>query len=126
LIVVDRQIRVALTWRMLCSAQGTDMIGTTAKTERELRRRAITEAAELFRADGAAAVGAVLALAKDQSKTIDERRFDRLTLLELERLDRLETERRASQALTLWKPALFSVAGIAALLGITTRLRRRR
>lgn len=99
------------------------MIETTAKTERELRQRAIMQATEMFRADGAAAIPAVLALAKDRSKTIDERRFDRLTLLELERLDRLDTERRASQALTLWKPALFSVAGLAALFGITRRSR---
>jgi hypothetical protein len=101
------------------------MIGTTAKTERELRQRAIAEAAELFRADGHHAIEAVTARAKDRSKTVDERRFDRLTLLEVERLDRLQTERRASQALTIWKPALFSLAGFAALLGLTRRARRR-
>jgi len=102
------------------------MIGTTAKTERELRQRALRLAAEMFRADGPAAIPAVLALAKDRSKTIDERRFDRLTLLELERLDRLETERSAAAALAPWKPALVSVAGLAALVGITLRSKRGR
>jgi hypothetical protein len=101
------------------------MIGTTAKTERELRARAVAEAADLFRADGPDAIEAVSARAKDRSKTMDERRFDRLTLLEIERLDRLQTEHRASQALTLWRPALFSLAGIAALIGLSKRSRRR-
>ena len=100
------------------------MIGTTAKTERELRERAVVEATDLFRAEGPGAIPAVLARAKDQAKTIDERRFDRLTLLELERLDRLQNEKRASNALALWKPALFSLAGIAALFRMVRRSRR--
>jgi hypothetical protein len=99
------------------------MISTTAKTERELRQRAIAEAADLFQADGSAAIRTVSARAKDQSKTIDQRRFDRLTLLELERLDRVQAAKRTSNALALWTPAVFSLAGLAALLRITRRPR---
>jgi len=102
------------------------MIGTTAKTERELRQRALAEAADMFRSDGSAAIQTVLDRAKDRSKSTDERRFDRLTLLEIERLDRTQTEKRASLALALWKPALFSIAGIAALLRISKGSRRSR
>ena len=86
------------------------MINTTAKTERELRQRAVAEASDLFRANGSSAIETVLAQAKDQSKTIDQRRFDRLTLLELERLDRMQAAKRASNALALWTPAIFSLA----------------
>jgi hypothetical protein len=100
------------------------MISTTAITERELRQRAIAEAADLFRADGPAAIQTVSARAKDQSKTIDQRRFDRLTLLELERLDRMEAAKRTSTALAPWTPAIFSLAGLASLLGIARRPRR--
>ena len=111
-------------WRRMLSSPA--MITTTAKTERELRQRALTQAAELFRAEGSAAIAVVLARAKDRSKTVDERRFDRLTLLEIERLDRVRVAGRASNALALWKPARFSLAGIAALFGIGKRRSKRR
>jgi len=96
-----------------------DMINTTAKTERDLRQRALDEAKDLFRANGSAAIPSVVVRAKDITKSIDDRRLDRLTLLELERLDRAQTKQHTSHAPGMWTPPVFSLAGIAALFGAT-------
>ena len=88
------------------------MIETTAKTERELRRRAFAEATDLFAADGPSAIPAVSKRAKDIAKSDDDRRYDRLTLLELERLARLQTRQQTSHALGLWAPPAFSFEGL--------------
>ena len=102
------------------------MIETTAKTERELRRRAFAEATDLFAADGPSAIPAVSKRAKDIAKSDDDRRYDRLTLLELERLARLQTRQQTSHTLGLWTPPAFSFEGIAALLGLMRRPPRKK
>ena len=101
-------------------------IGSRAEHDRLLRLHAIEEAGALFRRHGGAAIRLASASLTDQSKTADERRYDRLMIVELERLDRLQRHGPSTTALAVWKPPLLSPAGLAALFGGLTRRKRRR
>ncbi len=100
-------------------------INSRAEHDRLLRLHAIDEAGALFRKQGGDAIPQVSAGLTDQSKTADERRYDRLMIVELERLDRLRRHGPPSTALAVWKPPLFSRAGIAALFASLTGSKRR-
>jgi hypothetical protein len=81
-----------------------------------LRIRATEEAASLFRRlGGDAAIQLASADLLDQSKTAEERRHNRLMIVELERLHRIERYGPPSYALAVWKPPLFSMAGLRSL-----------
>jgi hypothetical protein len=99
-------------------------ISSAAQRERELRDTANQEAAQLFARHGDAALGIVADRLVDQDRSPEQRRADRLTLLEVERLDRDRRQGSSSGALVMWKPPLFSLAGIAGLFGIKIRSRR--
>lgn len=104
---------------------GTRKISTSAQQERELREAAIEDATNLFARHGSSAVAMVSDRLVDQSRSPEQRRCDRLTLLAVERLDR---DRRQGSSggttLVVWKPPLFSWAGISALFGLKPRRRR--
>jgi len=92
-------------------------ISSRAEHDRLLRLHAIEEAGALFRRHGSAAIRTASAGLIDRSKTADERRYDRLMIVELERLDRLQRQGPTSTMLAVWKPPLISRAGIASLIG---------
>jgi hypothetical protein len=92
-------------------------ISSRAEHDRLLRINAIDEAGALFRRHGSAAIRLASVGLIDRSKTADERRYDRLMIVELERLDRLQRHGPPTTVLTSWKPPLLSRAGLAALLG---------
>jgi hypothetical protein len=92
-------------------------INSPAAHERLLRIRATEEAASLFRRlGGEAAIRLASADLLDQSKTAEERRHNRLMIVELERLDRIERYGPPSQAPVVWKPPLFSMARLRSFL----------
>lgn len=101
-------------------------IGSRAEHDRLLRLHAIEEAGALFRRHGGSAIRLASAGLVDQSKSADERRYDRLMIVELERLDRLQRHGPPSTALAAWKPPLASRAGLAALFGGWMRRKPRR
>ena len=100
-------------------------IGSRAEHDRLLRLHAIEEAGALFRRHGGEAIRLASAGLVDQTKSADERRYDRLMIVEIERLDRLQRH-GPSTALAVRKPPLVSRAGIAALFGALGRRKRRR
>jgi hypothetical protein len=100
-------------------------ISSRAEHDRLLRLHAIDEAGAIFRKYGVAAIEIVSAGLVDQSKTADERRYDRLMIVELERLDRLQRHGPPSTGIVPWKPPLFSRAGIAALFGFKIAPKRK-
>ena len=90
-------------------------IGSRAAHERLLRDRAIEEGGALFRRlGGEEALRSVSAGLLDPSKSADERRYQRLMIVELERLDRIRRYGPPTHALTVWKPPLFSMARLKA------------
>lgn len=93
-------------------------IGSKAAHDRLLRDRAIEEGATLFRKlGGDAAIRLVSEGLLDRSKSADERRHDRLMIVELERLDRIQRHGPPSYALAVWKPPLFSIARLKTFFG---------
>jgi hypothetical protein len=101
-------------------------ISSSATRERVLREAAAQEAAELFSRHGSDAVTLLSDRLTDQSRSAEERRADRLALLEVERLDRRRRQSSSPQALVVWKPPVLSKAWFANLFGIKPGLRRRR
>lgn len=101
-------------------------IGSGAERERQLRTEAAAIALELFRERGASAVDLLTERMMQPGASAEDRRRDRLARLEVERLDRERRNGSSSRALTVWKPPLFSLAGLAGLLGIKLRPGRRR
>ena len=97
----------------------------SAVRERDLRERALGDAAALFHEHGRHAIAMVSDRLTDQSRDAAERRCDRLTLLAVERLDREQRQGTRATALVVWKPPLLSLAGIAGLFGIRLKRRRR-
>lgn len=100
------------------------MFGADATREKALRRQAIEEAADLFRSHGSGAVQLVTRRSHEPGLSSEDRRRLRLARVELERLER-EQRRRSGRALVVWKPSLFSMAGLARLFGLQGRRRRR-
>jgi hypothetical protein len=96
-------------------------ISTAAEQERQLRDTAIGEAAELFARHGSHAAAIVSDRLVDQSRTPEQRRADRLALLEVERLDRTRRQGPSNTALVVWKPSVWS--RIASLFGVKARRR---
>jgi hypothetical protein len=90
-------------------------ISAQALDERLLQQTAIEDAAGLFRAYGVAAIDIVNDGLLDQSKTPAGRRHDRLMIIELERLDRLQRQGPRAGQIIVWKPPLFSLATLRAL-----------
>ena len=95
-----------------------------AEHDRLLRLHAIEEAGALFRRHGGDAIRLASAGLIDKAKTADERRYDRLMIVELERLDRLQRYGPSTTTLAVWKPPLVSRAGLAALFGTLLRGKR--
>jgi len=91
-------------------------ISSRAEHDRLLRLHAIDEAGALFRKHGGEAVAIASVGLLDPSKTAEERRYDRLMIVEIERLDRLRLYGPSSTTLAIWKPPLFSRAWFGALL----------
>lgn len=101
-------------------------ISSRAEHDRLLRDRAVAEAAALFRVHGADAIYAVSLSLIEERKNADERRHDRLVIVELERLDRLHRNGAGSAtALVVWKPPLFSMARFKGLFRKRRGLRLR-
>ena len=96
-----------------------------AAIERELRAEATAEAAALFQERGASAVDFLTHRLTRPGVSADDRRRDRLARLEVERLDRERRNGPMTTALSVWKPPLFSLAGLASLVGLSLRRRRR-
>lgn len=101
-------------------------IGSVAAREQALRDAATADAAELYREHGASAVDLLTERALRPESSADDRRRDRLARLEVERLDRIARNGPPSTALAVWKPPLFSVAGLKLLLGLGRKPRKRR
>ena len=85
-------------------------ISSKAEHDRLLRERANEEAATLFQTHGVDAVAMVTDGLIGGAKDADERRHDRLVILEIERLDRLRRNGSPASALVVWKPPLLSLA----------------
>lgn len=99
-------------------------IGSSAARERLVRARAAEEAGVLFARDGIAAVRTI----QSELRTLpsaEERRYHRLVMLEIERLDRVRRNSAGGTAVALWKPRAFNLAGLARLLGFAGRRPRR-
>lgn len=96
-------------------------VSISAVRERALRDDAVREAEDLFARHGAYAIDLLSERLVDRGRGSDQRRADRLTLLAVEKLDRERRQGGASQALVVWKPPLFSRAGLAALFGFGRR-----
>ena len=77
-----------------------------------LRERAVEEAATLFHTHGVDAVDMITAGLIGGDKDANERRHDRLVIVEIERLDRLRRNGSPATALVVWKPPLLSLARI--------------
>jgi hypothetical protein len=101
-------------------------ISSRAEHDRLLRLHAIEEAGALFRRHGGEAIRLASAGLVDPAKTADERRYDRLMIVELERLDRLQRYGPPPMSLAVWKPPLVSRAGLAALVDALIGRRGRR
>ena len=99
---------------------------SSAVQERDLRERALGDAAALFHAHGRRAIAMVSDRLIDPSRDAAERRCDRLTLLAIERLDREQRQGIGATALIVWQPPLLSRAGLAGLFGIKLKPKRRR
>jgi hypothetical protein len=93
-------------------------IGSVAARESELRAAAAADAAILYREHGEGAVALLTERMMRIDASPEDRRRDRLARLEVERLDRTRRNGPWNNAVTLWKPPLFSVAGLKRLLGI--------
>lgn len=91
-------------------------ISSRAEHDRLLRERALEEASALFHAHGAVAIAMVSNSLIGGTKDADERRHDRLVIVELERLDRLRRKGPPSTSLVVFRPALFGFARLAALM----------
>ncbi|MGI4733007.1 MAG: hypothetical protein ACRYFW_14855 [Janthinobacterium lividum] len=102
------------------------MVKTDAVAEKALRNHALADAATMFELHGGAAIGVLTQRIHDPELSVDERRHCRLTRVEVERLDRARRNARNPNPLTVWKPPLFSWAGIAARLGLRQKERRRK
>jgi hypothetical protein len=98
-------------------------ISSKAEHDRLLQRRSVEEAGTLFVQRGVEEVYRLSAGLTDMAKTADERRYIRLMIVEIERLDRERRRKPGSTALVVFKPPLFSRAGLARLFGIRTRSR---
>jgi hypothetical protein len=98
-------------------------ISDRAVHDQLLHQRAIEEAGVLFRTHGVAAVEGVTAGLVDQTKTADERRYARLMIVEIERLDRLQRQGGPSTSLVVWKPPLFSLARLRSIFRSKPRKR---
>ncbi|MDB5738544.1 MAG: hypothetical protein JWO65_2212 [Sphingomonas bacterium] len=98
-------------------------ISSKAEHDRLLQLRAVEEAGTLFLQLGVGEVHRLTAGLTDMTKTADERRYIRLMILEIERLDRERRRKPGSTALVIFKPSLFSRAGLARLFGVRTRSR---
>lgn len=96
-------------------------ISDSAQRERELREAAVEEAAQLFTRHGSNAVALLSDRLIDQSRSPEQRRADRLALLEVERLDRDRRQGSSGTALVVWRAPLLSWAGLKALFGIRRR-----
>jgi hypothetical protein len=85
--------------------------------ERLLRDNALREAHALFESMGADAIDQVTDRLRKLGESADERRHERLIIVELERLERLERKGPAIGTLVIWKPPLLSLATLRRLLG---------
>lgn len=95
-------------------------ISDSAARERQLRDAANEEAAALFERHGDGAVAILSDRLVDQSRSPEQRRADRLALLEVERLDRQRRQGASAQtALVVWRPSMWT--RVAQFLGIKTR-----
>lgn len=101
------------------------MSGAQATAERILRAQAVTEAAELFAHHGDAAAELLTDRVYDPALAPAERRRYRLIRVEVERLGRERRKVRNPHALAIWRPPLFSLHGLARLLGLRRGAARR-
>lgn len=85
-------------------------ISDRALQERAAAKGAAEEAEKLFSARGAYAIDDVSDRLLDQQRPPEQRRYDRLVLLELERLDREARKGAPRYWVTVWKPPMFSKA----------------
>lgn len=92
-------------------------VSMSAQRERALRDDAAREADDLFTRHGDQAIGLLSKRLVDRSRSAEQRRADRLTMLAVEKLDRVRRQGGVSPAPFLGKPPLFSRAGLAALFG---------
>ena len=113
------------TGMVAAGEEGLTMIVSSAVRERELRAEASAEAVALFRERGAGAVEFLTHRMALPGVSAADRRRDRLARLEVERLDREQRNGSSAVELVVWKPPLFSFAGIASRLGLSGRFRRR-
>ena len=97
------------------------MIGANAAAERILRTQAVAEAAELFAHHGDAASELLTDRVYDASLSPAERRRYRLIRVEIERLGRERRKVRDPYAVVVRRPSMFSVEGLARLLGFRRR-----
>jgi hypothetical protein len=95
-------------------------ISSKAEHDRLLRLHAIEEAGALFRKHGDAAIAIVSVGRLDQSKTAEERRYDRLIIVELERLERVQRNAMVPMVMPAREPRRIGRARIAALLAWLT------
>jgi len=89
---------------------GRSKISVAAIQERAASADAVVEAAHLFRERGAATIDEVSERLLDRELPAGRRRYDRLVLLELERLDREARKGAPVYWMTVWKPPVFSRA----------------
>ena len=96
----------------------------------ELRSRARDQARWLIRDHGPDAEAVLLEKLGRKRVGRDDRYRYQQTLIEIRRIRREEAERARRQALVIWKPPLFTIAGFSTRLGFGKpgglRLRKRR
>ncbi|MBV9840118.1 MAG: hypothetical protein JOY99_01040 [Sphingomonadaceae bacterium] len=89
----------------------------------ELRSRARDQARWLIRDHGQDAEAVLLEKLERRRISREDRYRYRQTLIELRRLRREEAERARRQALVIWKPPIFTFAGIGVRLGLAKAAR---
>lgn len=99
-------------------------VSVTALRERALRDDAAREAEDLFARHGADAIGILSERLIDQSRSAEQRRADRLTILAVEKMDRAHRRGGTFEMVMAWGAPMPVMAGSTGLFGLRSRRRR--